>query len=681
MAFAKLLSGRVTKVTGSNLDSDRSEYISLGNAEPDFGLPDSDNAILSSLSNGTRQFLYPGTGIAIDSGDIDVDVTTTTFNSSGFNHTTSTDLYNVIKDLDQVIGQVTGTDSSGGGAASVLTDSSIDGNGTTGSPLSLHPNVTGLTLLTVDNLKLDGNTLSSTDVSNTLYIDPAPVNDNGGTLVVKGNLQVDGTTTTVNSTTVSINDKNIVLADSAANATEADGAGITVNGANATIIYNSTNDAWKLNKDLRLDDNVSAYFGNSGDLRIYHDGNNSRIRDEGAGELRLEYSQLRLWDTSGVTNLIAYSGGGVDLYHNGTKKIGTVFDGVEIPDGQLILGDDSASIDWRIGNGSNDRLIFTIQGTGGPEMELRNDSAANYQDASLYVGGNRVLTTADPGSGNALDADTVDGLHASQFLRSDSDDTATGRIYLSGGAGIGSSDNASYDLYNNGTTYLNGTTTIDADTTISGSSSKLTILSQQDEKLILKVASGDSTKWNYMSWKDSDNTRLGYLGTNQNGDMILAGERNGNELLSTSNGWKVNQNFYVDGNVGVKTTSPGLPLDVNGTIRSNDAVRLTNTGQFTDNTATTTSTSQTVIAQWSATTFGGGKVIVEAKDGSNRHISELLITHNGTTASATEYGTVHTSGSLATYDVDISGGNVRLLATPASTNSTAYKMMNTLLFS
>lgn len=862
MAFAKLLSGRVAKVTGSDLDSDRSEYISLGNAEPDFGLPDSDNGILSSLSNGTRQFLYPGTGIAIDSGDIDVDVTTTTFNSSGFNHTSSTDLYNVIKDLDQVIGQVTGTDSSGGGVASVLTDSSIDGNGTTGSPLSLHPNVTGLTLLTIDNLKLDGNTLSSTDGSNTLYIDPAPVNDNGGTLVVKGNLQVDGTTTTVNSTTVSINDKNIVLADSAANATEADGAGITVNGANATITYNSTYDAWKLNKDLRLDDNISAYFGNGADLRIYHDGNNSRIREQGTGELRLEYSQLRLWDTSGVTNLVAYSGGGVNLYHNGSQKFGTTSDGVEIPHGQLILGDDSATVDWRIGNNSADRLIFTIQGTGGPEMELRNDSAANYQDASLYVGGNRVLTTADPGSGNALDADTVDGLHASQFLRSDSDDTATGRIYLSGGAGIGSADNASYDLYNNGTTYLNGATTVDDNLTVNGlvKSDQLAVNTggtlysadgNYDDIIVgsttgnhgITIASantgfgalyfGDNNNNNagrvmydhtnnVMSFYTSMTQRMkiyndgdiiigstagpvgkldvrtsganmrtlnleddstgawmgfvtqlgsgGYTGISSAGDMGIIFSTDDDNTTNASNGFliashnqtasglKVMENgrvginvanpsdilhvtnagetnvriqatatgsarLYLQGTgggagfisslansltlatstssdvkispnnteavrvlgsngfVGIGTTSPGLPLDVNGTIRSNSAVRLTNTGQFTDDTATTTSTTQTVIAQWSATTFGGGKVIVEAKDGSNRHISELLITHNGTTASATEYGTVHTSGSLATYDVDISGGNVRLLATAASTNSTAYKMMNTLLFS
>jgi hypothetical protein len=45
----------------------------------------------------------------------------------------------------------------------------------------------------------------------TFTIDPAAVGDNTGTVVIKGNLQVDGTTTTVNSATLAIDDKNIEI--------------------------------------------------------------------------------------------------------------------------------------------------------------------------------------------------------------------------------------------------------------------------------------------------------------------------------------------------------------------------------------------------------------------------------------------------------------------------------------
>ena len=86
----------------------------------------------------------------------------------------------------------------------------------------------------------------------TFTIDPAAVGDNTGTLVVAGNLQVDGTTTTINSTTMTVDDLNITLASGAANAAAANGAGVTVEGASATLTYNSTPDAWSFNKNLGI---------------------------------------------------------------------------------------------------------------------------------------------------------------------------------------------------------------------------------------------------------------------------------------------------------------------------------------------------------------------------------------------------------------------------------------------
>ena len=82
-------------------------------------------------------------------------------------------------------------------------------------------------------------------------IDPATVGDNTGTVQILGNLQVEGTQTIINSTTVSINDKNIVLADSAANAAAADGAGITINGASATLTYAASGDKFVFNKPFQ----------------------------------------------------------------------------------------------------------------------------------------------------------------------------------------------------------------------------------------------------------------------------------------------------------------------------------------------------------------------------------------------------------------------------------------------
>ena len=88
----------------------------------------------------------------------------------------------------------------------------------------------------------------------TFTIDPATVGDNTGTLVVAGNLQVDGTTTTVNSTTLTVDDKNIELG-SVANPsdTTADGGGITLKGAtDKTLLWDNTNDNWSFSEHANV---------------------------------------------------------------------------------------------------------------------------------------------------------------------------------------------------------------------------------------------------------------------------------------------------------------------------------------------------------------------------------------------------------------------------------------------
>jgi len=67
-----------------------------------------------------------------------------------------------------------------------------------------------------------------------------------------GNLTVTGTTVTINSTTLDVADLNVTLAKGAANPTAANGAGITIDGANATLTYGSVDDEWRMNKPLDI---------------------------------------------------------------------------------------------------------------------------------------------------------------------------------------------------------------------------------------------------------------------------------------------------------------------------------------------------------------------------------------------------------------------------------------------
>lgn len=87
-------------------------------------------------------------------------------------------------------------------------------------------------------------------------------------VTIGGDLTVNGTTTTINSTTLSVNDKNIVLADSAPSAAEADGAGITIAGANADLTYSAADDDWVFNKGVQAPDFEGRYLGFDSDFNV-----------------------------------------------------------------------------------------------------------------------------------------------------------------------------------------------------------------------------------------------------------------------------------------------------------------------------------------------------------------------------------------------------------------------------
>jgi len=120
----------------------------------------------------------------------------------------------------------------------------------TGTRVFVHldSDVAGLNSIEIGNVRIEGNTLSTT-AGGDLIIDPTPAG-NAGKVIIKGDFQVDGTTTTINSTTINVDDKNITLADGATDASSADSAGIHVDGANADIYYDASDDGWHTNKDF-----------------------------------------------------------------------------------------------------------------------------------------------------------------------------------------------------------------------------------------------------------------------------------------------------------------------------------------------------------------------------------------------------------------------------------------------
>ena len=109
-----------------------------------------------------------------------------------------------------------------------------------------------------------------------------------------------------------------------------------------------------------------------------------------------------------------------------------------------------------------------------------------------------------------------------------------------------------------------------------------------------------------------------------------------------------------------------------------DTVRLDEVDLTSDN-STTSFPFPSTIFQFSETDYTSGELIITATDGSDRHITKLLVVHDGSSAYATEFATIYTNASLASYEVSLSGGNVIVNATAASSNSTDYNISATLI--
>jgi hypothetical protein len=158
-------------------------------------------------------------------------------------------------------------------------------------------------------------------------------------------------------------------------------------------------------------------------------------------------------------------------------------------------------------------------------------------------------------------------------------------------------------------------------------------------------------------------------------DTVLASSNSGS-LVNFSAGTKDVFVVYPADKSVFKDESGVVPATTFSSVVLDDGTELVS------ETATLATTTETAIASFSLSAHIGAKLVVQITDSSTgeRQISELLVTHDGTDAFATEYGVVHTgTDPLASFDVDTDLGNVRLLATAASSNSTEYKVTEFLM--
>ena len=128
--------------------------------------------------------------------------------------------------------------------------------------------------------------------------------------------------------------------------------------------------------ELKFADNAQLRFGDGNDLRIYHDSNNSIIRDNGTGSLTIQSngSEVAIFDFANSHNMGRFiTTGAVELYHNGVNKFETTGYGVTVTgivsatsyygDGSNLTGVEAASFLFNTGITSSVSAVATGVGS------------------------------------------------------------------------------------------------------------------------------------------------------------------------------------------------------------------------------------------------------------------------------------------------------------------------------
>ena len=84
------------------------------------------------------------------------------------------------------------------------------------------------------------------------------------------------------------------------------------------------------NGDVTFPDGENLFIGTDGDLKIFHNGSNSFIREQGIGDLKIQATSLSIEAGSGEEFIVATANGAVEIYHDDVKKFETTSTGATV---------------------------------------------------------------------------------------------------------------------------------------------------------------------------------------------------------------------------------------------------------------------------------------------------------------------------------------------------------------
>jgi hypothetical protein len=328
----------------------------------------------------------------------------------------------------------------------------------------------------------------------TFTIDPSTHGNATGKVIILGDLQVDGTTTTINSTTLEVDDKNIELSKGAANKAASDGAGISIDlgtDGEANLTYGATDDIFNLNKGLNIAGQTQISSASSSLIE-----RTTTITSGTFTPLLLKFTTTGDM-TDGFGSSLTFQIRDSANVDNSIARVGAVRSGA----------DNSGRLSFITFNAGTDTEKMTILpngnvgiGTASPAttVEIRSaDPVLRFTNTS-NTGQNEFIGS----SGNMIfKADMLNSVSNSNF-RFDLDGTEVMKINTGGNVGIGTgSPTHKLSLRNSGDTYLSIDTNLNANNAgilLSESSTPTTngaelSYSGNDNKFYIKTGSASFT--------------------------------------------------------------------------------------------------------------------------------------------------------------------------------------------
>ena len=265
---------------------------------------------------------------------------------------------------------------------------------------------------------------------------------------LSGSASSEGATFTVTSNATSANTASTIVARDASGNFSAGTitASLTGTASNAdqldsldsTQFLRSDAADTKTSGDLSFSDNVKAIFGAGSDLQIYHNGNDSVVRDAGTGDLLLAGSTNVKITTSGFGETMAEfaTNGAATLYYDNSPKLATTSGGIDVTG---TITSDGLTVDSSTG--------ITVNGPSSSDGKLNLVAYAGTQNAEARILAARGATS---GTDSRLKFYTNNG--TSLVQRVDIDDTGDISFYADDGTTQGFFWDASTQRLGLGTT-------------------------------------------------------------------------------------------------------------------------------------------------------------------------------------------------------------------------------------